>query len=72
MTPHVLIESKDRIVRIELNRPEKKSALTGKMYQALTDALWAAEADKRVRVVLIHGHPERLCSGSDLKDCLKR
>ena len=70
MTSHVLTETKDRIARIELNRAEKRNALTAEMYQALADALRAAEADAQVRAVLIHGHAECFCSGNDLKDFL--
>ena len=43
-------------LRVEINRPDKKNALTGPMYAALADAFEAAETDPSVRVVLIHGH----------------
>ena len=52
---HVRTETKDGIARIEIDRPDKKNALTAAMYQALADALKAAEADSKVRVMLIHG-----------------
>ncbi|MFN0313440.1 MAG: enoyl-CoA hydratase [Burkholderiales bacterium] len=70
MTSHVLTETKNRIARIEINRAEKRNALTGEMYQAMADALRAACADPQVRAVLIHGHPECFCAGNDLKDFL--
>ena len=38
---------------IEIARPEKKNALTIAMYQAMADALAAANADTAVRAVLI-------------------
>ena len=67
---HIVTESKDGILRIEINRPEKKNALTAVMYQAMADAIKAAEADAKVRVVLIHGKPDLFTAGNDLQDFL--
>jgi enoyl-CoA hydratase/carnithine racemase len=68
---HVVVETKDRITRIELNRPEKKNALTLEMYAAMAKALAAADADAQVRAVLIHGQPACFCSGNDVTDFLE-
>jgi len=67
---HILTETKDGIARIEINRPEKKNALTAAMYQSMADAIHAAETDARVRVVLIHGKPDLFTAGNDLQDFL--
>ncbi len=66
----VLVETKARIARIELNRADKKNALTVEMYRMIGDALAAAEADPRVRAVLIHGRPDCFCAGNDIGDFL--
>ena len=68
---HVIVETRDRVTRIELNRPEKKNALTPEMYAAMAEALAAADADAQVRAVLIHGQPGCFCSGNDVKDFLE-
>jgi enoyl-CoA hydratase/carnithine racemase len=68
MTSLVVTETRNRIARIGLNRPDKKNALTVEMYQAMSEALRAAHADARVRAVLIHGQPDCFCSGNDLRD----
>ena len=60
---HILTETKDGILRIEINRPDKKNALTAAMYQAMADALKAAETDAKVRVVLIQGKTDLFTSG---------
>ena len=52
---HILTETKDRVLRIEIARAEKKNALTLDMYAALADALESAEADPKVRVAFVHG-----------------
>ncbi len=72
MSAHVIVETKERIARIELARLDKKNALTADMYQAMADALGAAEADAQVRAVLIHGKPDCFTAGNDLKDFLER
>lgn len=72
MTANIVVETKDRVARIEIARPEKKNALTLEMYAALADALAAAETDTQVRAILIHGAPDCFCSGNDLKDFLER
>ena len=69
---HIRTETKDRIARIELDRADKKNAITADMYQAMADALKAAEADPQVRAVLIHGKPNCFTAGNDLKDFLER
>ncbi|MBE0625433.1 MAG: enoyl-CoA hydratase [Burkholderiales bacterium] len=67
---HIITENRDGVARIEINRPEKKNALTAAMYQAMADAIHAAEADARVRVLLIHGKPDLFTAGNDLQDFL--
>ncbi len=67
---NILTENKDGILRIEIDRPDKKNALTAVMYQAMADAIHAAEADSTVRVVLIHGKADLFTAGNDLQDFL--
>ena len=66
----IITENRDGILRIEINRPDKKNALTAAMYQAMADALTAADADPKVRVVLIHGKSDLFTAGNDLQDFL--
>ena len=67
---HIITENRDGILRIEINRPDKKNALTSAMYQAMADGIKAAEADSGVRVILIHGKPDLFTAGNDLQDFL--
>ena len=46
------VEREAAIVRIAINRPEKKNALTADMYTALADAIEDAERNSGVRVLL--------------------
>ena len=60
------------VATIEIARPEKKNALTVAMYQAMADALAAAQADPAVRAVLITGQPGIFTSGNDIEDFMSR
>ena len=60
------------VAKIEIARPEKKNALTVAMYQAMADALNAAQADAAVRAVLITGQPGIFTSGNDIEDFMQR
>lgn len=58
------------VLTIAFNRPAKKNAITAAMYQAMADALKAADADAGVRVVLFEGSPDIYTAGNDLEDFL--
>lgn len=63
-------ELRDGILRIGINRPEKKNAFTGDMYASMAQGLQRAEDDSAVRVVLFHGRPEIFAAGNDIDDFL--
>jgi enoyl-CoA hydratase/carnithine racemase len=69
---HVQTERDGAVLRIAINRPEKKNALTGEMYDALADAVEQAEADNSVRVMLLHAIGEAFTGGNDLVDFLQK
>ncbi|MBL7648884.1 MAG: enoyl-CoA hydratase [Candidatus Hydrogenedentes bacterium] len=71
MTDHILITTADAVTTLQLNRPEKKNALTVAMYQALADGLAAAEADPSVRVAVIRGTDGCFTGGNDLMDFMQ-
>ena len=62
----------NRVLTIEIARPEKKNALTQAMYTAMAEALIAATADASVRAVLITGQPGIFTSGNDIEDFMQR
>jgi enoyl-CoA hydratase/carnithine racemase len=68
MTEHVKTEIAGGIMTLTLQRPEKKNALTGAMYDAMSDALKRAEADASVRVILFQGDGDSFTAGNDLAD----
>ncbi|MBV8380379.1 MAG: enoyl-CoA hydratase/isomerase family protein, partial [Paucibacter sp.] len=60
------------VATIEIARPERKNALTMAMYEAIAEALRAANDDPAVRAVLIAGQPGIFTSGNDLEDFMAR
>lgn len=68
----ISIEQANGICTIRFNRPEKKNAITAAMYQSMADGLQAAEADPRVRVIVLAGHSNIFTAGNDLEDFMKQ
>jgi enoyl-CoA hydratase/carnithine racemase len=64
----IITELSDGVLRVELNRPEKKNAMTGAMYTALAEILENANKDDSVRVVLWHGAGDSFTAGNDIAD----
>lgn len=65
----LVLTSRDAgVFRLQMNRPEKKNAITRAMYAALADALAEAGGDDAVRVVLVTGASGTFTAGNDLGD----
>jgi enoyl-CoA hydratase/carnithine racemase len=67
----IVTELTGSILRVQLNRPAKKNAMTSAMYITMADLLIAAAQDDRIHVVLWHGAGDSFCAGNDLDDFLK-
>src|SRR5213082_3948209 len=67
----ILTECSGNILRIQLNRPEKKNAMTLAMYITLADLLNDAAKDDQIRIVLWHGAGDSFSAGNDIQDFLK-
>jgi enoyl-CoA hydratase/carnithine racemase len=68
MTNHIIIEEKDGILQLILNRPDKKNALSNAMYETLCEQLIRAQETPQINVVLIRSANADFTSGNDLKD----
>jgi enoyl-CoA hydratase/carnithine racemase len=63
-------ERSGSILRVELNRPTKKNAMTAAMYTSLAEIFGDAGKDEAVRVVLWHSAGDAFCAGNDMGDFL--
>jgi enoyl-CoA hydratase/carnithine racemase len=70
MSGDVEVARDERVLRVTLNRPTKKNALTRAMYATLAATLAEAEADATIRVVLFSGGSAAFTAGNDLNDFL--
>ncbi|PLC50487.1 enoyl-CoA hydratase [Pollutimonas subterranea] len=53
---------------LTINRPERRNALTGSMYQALDQGLQAAQADPACHAVILTGAGDCFTAGNDLSE----
>jgi enoyl-CoA hydratase/carnithine racemase len=67
----IIKERSGSILRVQLNRPAKKNAMTMSMYVTLADLFNDAAKDEQVHVVLWHGAGDSFCAGNDVEDFLK-
>ena len=68
----VLISRDAGVQLIRINRPDKKNALSRPMYEVMTAALKAAEADDDIAVHMITGTAGVFTAGNDIGDFAKR
>jgi enoyl-CoA hydratase/carnithine racemase len=64
----IITEFSDGVLRVEMNRPDKKNAMTGAMYARLAEVLEHADKDEFVRVLLWHGAGDSFTAGNDIAD----
>lgn len=64
---HLLLEKKQHVLWIWLNRPEASNAYSISMVGDLPHALDEANRDRDVRVIVIAGKGKNFCAGGDVK-----
>ena len=72
MTQEVEIKVQDGVQVIRLLRADKKNALTGPMYDAMSAALDAAEKSDAIAVHVFIGSGGVFIAGNDINDFMRR
>jgi enoyl-CoA hydratase/carnithine racemase len=67
----IVTEHAGSILRVQLNRPTKRNAMTSAMYVTLAGIFNGAAKDESIRVILWHGAGDSFCAGNDIEDFLK-
>jgi enoyl-CoA hydratase len=67
MAEHALIELRDHVLIITLNRPEARNALSGPMLAIMRRAWDRVDSDSQVRACVLTGAGGAFCAGADLK-----
>lgn len=70
-SPLITSSVHDGVLRLSLNRPDKKNALTLGMYEVLIDHITDADRDDAVSVLMIRGEGGNFTAGNDLQDFLQ-
>ncbi|PCD76577.1 enoyl-CoA hydratase [Pseudothioclava arenosa] len=65
---NILVEIEDYVALIRLNRPEALNALNSALLGELADALKAADANDKVRCIVITGSDKAFAAGADIKE----
>ena len=60
------VERTGPVLRLRLDRPERRNAVTDHMVEALIGTIEAAGSDESIRVIALTGAGEHFCSGFDL------
>src|SRR5687768_12348292 len=63
---NLLVEKRDGIARITLNRPELRNAFDDALIASLTNTFQEIGKDEAVRVVILAGNGPAFCAGADL------
>lgn len=63
----VLVERREPLVVVTINRPQARNAVDGPTAQQLADAFRAFDADDALRVAILTGAGGHFCAGADLK-----
>src|ERR1700755_2934014 len=63
---HFLLQVKERVATVTLNRPKRKNPLTFESYRELTDFFRACAFDDEVKVVVVTGAGGNFSSGGDV------
>src|SRR4051794_40633174 len=72
MSDILLVEPDEGVVRLTLNRPEKRNALSMEMLSQLEHAIETLAADPAARVVVLGSRGPVFCSGHDLGEMVGR
>ncbi|MBL4915595.1 enoyl-CoA hydratase [Szabonella alba] len=68
----LIVEIEDEIALIRLNRPEALNALNAKLMSELTAVLAAADANDKVRCIILTGSDKAFAAGADIKEMAER
>ncbi|MFN7286245.1 MAG: enoyl-CoA hydratase-related protein, partial [bacterium] len=64
----LLVEARDRVVLITMNRPAALNALNAQLKRELAQAIAAADADPAVAAIVLTGSEKAFAAGADVKE----
>ena len=64
----IIVEIEDHSATIKLNRPDALNALNSQLLSELANALEDADANEKVRCIVLTGSPKAFAAGADIKE----
>lgn len=64
----VIVDQKEGVATITLNRPERLNAIDDEMHRTLEELFIEMDRDSRIRAIVITGAGRAFCSGGDVKN----
>ena len=64
----IIVDTEDHVTLIKLNRPDALNALNTQLLGELCTALEEAEANEKVRCIVITGSDKAFAAGADIKE----
>ena len=68
----IIVEIGDHVALIRLNRPEALNALSPELLGELADAVQAADANDKVRCLVLTGSEKAFAAGADIKEMAQK
>jgi len=65
--PHALVEQRDAVLIVTMNRPRVRNALSAEMMAIMRDAWDRVDSDPGIRVAILTGAGGAFCAGADLR-----
>ncbi|MDH3262515.1 MAG: enoyl-CoA hydratase [Paracoccaceae bacterium] len=68
----IIVEIEDYVALIRLNRPEAMNALNSELLDELADAVQSADANDKVRCLVVTGSEKAFAAGADVKEMAEK
>ncbi len=68
----LIVEIEDSVALIRLNRPDALNAINSRLVQELCEALASAEANNKVRCVVLTGSDKAFAAGADIREMAQK
>ena len=68
----ILVETRERVGLVTLNRPQALNALNGQLMSELTGALQAFDDDDQIGAIVLTGSERAFAAGADIKEMTGR
>ena len=72
MSNDLIVEKNNQTLKLTMNRPERRNALSDDMLNKMLEELNKASFDNSIRAIVLTGSENAFCAGGDVKDMASR